>query len=227
MKLSVVVPAFNESATIAEVICQVDAVEIDKEIIVVDDGSTDGTPELLEALAEGRDDLVLVRMDRNRGKGAALREGFRGATGDVIVIQYADLEYDPADFPALLALIETGETDVVYGSRTRGDNPRSYWRYYLGGRLVTIATNLLYGCHITDEPTCYKMFRASVLDDFELVSTGFEFCPEFTARVLLSGRTIAEVPIHYAPRSIEEGKKIRWTDGVIALWTLLKLRVGG
>ena len=124
MKLSVVVPAFNESATIAEVIRQVDAVEIEKEIIVVDDGSTDGTPELVEALAKGRDDLLLVRMDRNRGKGAALREGFRVATGDVIVIQDADLEYDPADFPALLAVIDAGEADVVYGSRTRGDNPQ-------------------------------------------------------------------------------------------------------
>jgi glycosyltransferase involved in cell wall biosynthesis len=224
MKLSVVIPAYNEERTIAEIIRRVQAVPLEMEIIVVDDGSTDRTREILKEMASG-ERIKVFFQEKNQGKGAALRRGFAEATGDVIVVQDADLEYDPRDFPRLLLPIQQGQTRIVYGSRTLGGNPFSYLRYWLGGLFLSKLTNLLYGSQITDEPTCYKMFRREILDEITLEADGFEFCPEFTAKVLSRREKILEVPIAYKPRKIEEGKKIRWKDGVIAAYTLIKYRL--
>lgn len=224
LKISVVIPAFNESATLGKCLEAVYGKNpgLDLEVIVIDDGSTDQTAEIARAAAYPG--LRVVRHPRNRGKGAAVRTGIESATGDVILIQDADLEYDPADYERLLAPIKDGH-QVVYGSRMLlASNQRSYRRYYWGGRLLSWWTNLLFGSHITDEPTCYKVFKADLLRSLDLNSEGFEFCPEATAKVLRRNIPIVEVPIHYHPRSIEEGKKIRWYDGLKALWTLLKLR---
>ncbi|MBI4060893.1 MAG: glycosyltransferase family 2 protein [Elusimicrobia bacterium] len=224
MKISVLVPAYNEAATIGRML---DAVYgrnpgRDLEVIVVDDGSTDGTHGA--AATAARPGTKILRHAKNLGKGAAIRTALAAATGDVAIIQDADLEYDPADYARLLKPIEEGKCEVVYGSRIMGPNARSYHRYYWGGRLVSLWTNILYGSHLTDEPTCYKAFKMPVLRSLRLECEGFEFCPEVTAKTLLRGIPILEVPISYNPRRMEEGKKIRWTDGVVALWTLLKLR---
>lgn len=224
MKLSVIVPAYNEAATIAGILRRVFAVKlpVDLEVIVVDDGSTDGTAEAVRSTGLG---VNYVRMEHNSGKGAAVIEGIERASGDIIMIQDADNEYDPADYPRLIEPIISGSARVVYGSRIlHGSNPKSYNRFYWGGRLLSWWTNLLYGSRITDEATCYKVFASDVIKPLDLVSKGFEFCPEVTAKVLKRGIEIKEVPISYSPRSIEEGKKIKWTDGVIALWVLFSLR---
>jgi len=225
LRLSVLVPVYNERETVIPILEKVLAVELPKEVILVDDGSTDGSAELLSDFARTHPEVTVLRHSCNRGKGAAIRTALSHATGDVVVIQDADLEYDPQDFPRLLAPIARGEADMVYGSRIRGRNPMSYLRYYLGGRLVSLAASLLYGRWITDEPTCYKMIRRDVLADVDLESEGFEFCPEVTAKLLRAGARYREVPIRYYPRSIAEGKKIRARDGLIAVWTLLKLRL--
>jgi len=224
MKLSVVIPAYNEEKTVAEIIRRVQAVPLDKEIIVVDDGSTDRTVEILKEIAS-TPGLKVIFQQRNLGKGAALRRGFAEATGEVIVVQDADLEYDPREFPRLLEPIQKGQARIVYGSRTLGKNPFSYLRYWLGGLFLSKLTNILFGSKITDEPTCYKMFRREVLQEIGLKCKGFEFCPEFTAKVLRRGEKILEVPIAYRPRRMEEGKKIRWRDGLIAAYTLIKYRI--
>lgn len=222
MKLSVIIPVYNESGTIREIIKRVQAVPIDREIIVVDDGSTDSTCEILNQLTDNG--IILKRHDRNMGKGMAIRTGIKHVSGDAVVIQDADLEYDPQDYLVLIKPIIEGKARVVYGSRVLGGGKHSYRRFYLGGRFLSILTNLLYGSSITDEPTCYKMFRADVLKDIKLECTGFEFCPEVTAKILKKGIKIVELPISYQPRLIREGKKIKWTDGVIAIWTLIKYR---
>lgn len=222
MKLSVIIPVYNESGTIREIIKRVQAVPIDKEIIVVDDGSTDSTCEILNQLRDNG--IILKRHDRNMGKGMAIRTGIKHVSGDAVVIQDADLEYDPQDYLVLIKPIIEGKARVVYGSRVLGGGKHSYRRFYLGGRFLSILTNLLYGSSITDEPTCYKMFKTEVLKNMTLECTGFEFCPEVTAKVLKKGIKIVELPISYYPRTIEEGKKIRWLDGVIAIWTLIKYR---
>lgn len=222
--LSVVIPAYNEAETLPEVIRRVRDVPIRTEIIVVDDGSTDGTPEVLEGLAGP--DLRVLRQPRNRGKGAAVRAGIPLATGELVVIQDGDLEYDPMDWLPMIRKLDAGDLQVVYGSRILSGSSMSYLRYWLGGRGVTLATNLLYGAGLTDEPTCYKMFVRELIQSIPLEGDGFEFCPEVTARVLRRGITIGEVPISYNPRKIEEGKKISWRDGFIALWVLLKNRFG-
>ena len=227
-------PIYNEQATLADIVERVLAVELptdpdsgkplQREIILVDDGSTDGSGDVTRSLAEKHNDVLAIINTENHGKGYALRTGFAQASGDVILIQDADLEYDPSDYPALLEPILSGKTDVVYGSRILGSRKQGGPLYYLGGRLISIWTNVLFGSTITDEPTCYKVFRQSVLDRVHLTSTGFEFCPEFTAKVLRAGYRIHEVPIHYDPRTTAQGKKISWTDGIEALWILLKYR---
>lgn len=223
MKLSVIIPCFNEAGTIKEIIKRVEAVDIDKEIIVVDDCSTDNTADIIQSLAPGR--VKAVQHEKNIGKGAAIRTGIKKVTGDIIIIQDADLEYDPQDYPALLEPFGDSDVQVVYGSRIlRKGFKKSYERYYLGGRVVSIVTNLLYGTNITDEPTCYKLFRTELLKSLDVQAQRFEFCPEVTAKIAKRGIKIVEVPISYEPRSLEEGKKIGWIDGIEAIWTLLRYR---
>jgi len=224
MKLSVIIPAYNEGMTIAYVVMRIFALrlDLDFEVIIVDDGSTDDTAGVIKKLGLP---VVYIRLEKNQGKGMALRRGIQEASGDVILIQDADFEYDPKDYRAMLKPIVSAEAEVVYGSRILNkENTYSYKRYYWGGRLLSWWTNLLYGSHLTDEATGYKVFKAQLLKSFEFNCRGFEFCPEVTAKVLRRGIRIKEVPISYVPRSIAEGKKISGKDGLIALWTLFKLR---
>lgn len=223
-ELTVLIPAFNEAPTIEETLKRIEAVPIDKEIIVVDDCSTDETAEIVGRFFQGKPNRTLLPQPENRGKGAALRAGIPHATGKIVIIQDADSEYDPQDYLKLVKPILNGETEIVYGSRILGKNPKSYRRYYWGGRLVTFVANLLYWAGITDEPTCYKVFKRELLQSLPLEEDGFGFCPEVTAQVCKLGHRILELPISYHPRSIEEGKKIRWIDGVEAVWILWKWR---
>ncbi|MFA5140975.1 MAG: glycosyltransferase family 2 protein [Elusimicrobiota bacterium] len=226
--LTVIVPAYNEARTLGPLIERLLTVRfpLRLEVIVVDDGSTDGTAK--EAARLSRPGLKVLRHETNRGKGAAIRTGLDAASGDLVLIQDADLEYEPEDILSLLKPALEQGAPVVYGSRIlRRENRASYWRYYWGGRFISLWTNLLFGSRITDEPTCYKLFDARLLKGLGLRCTGFEFCPEATGKLLRGGVPILEVPIRYTPRTIAEGKKIRWLDGVIALWTLLKIRIGG
>lgn len=225
--LSIIIPAWNEAATIHHILEKLAEVQLglNKQVIVVDDGSTDGTGEAVSRWASTRPELDLrVIRKENGGKGTAVRRGISESTGDFVIIQDADLEYEPADYPALLAPLLRGEADVVYGSRILGPDKGGTPLFYFGGRVVTLATNLLYFCWLTDEPTCYKLFRGDLIRRIPLECTGFEFCPEVTAKVLKLGYRIHEVPIRYHPRSIAEGKKIRARDGWIALRELLKWR---
>jgi dolichol-phosphate mannosyltransferase len=219
-KLSVIVPACNERETIVEALRRVKAAPGEKEIIVVDDGSTDGTRELLEA----DPDIRLICHPKNQGKGAAIRTALAAATGDVVIIQDADLEYDPADYAALVDPIRRGEARAVYGSRFLRGRPDMRWPNYLCNRLLALAANLLYGAGITDEATCYKAFDAGLIRDLPLRCERFEFCPEVTAKVRRRGVRIHEVPIRYTARSFDAGKKIRAWDAVEAFWTLLRYR---
>jgi dolichol-phosphate mannosyltransferase len=231
--LSIIIPAYNEAATIHKILDLVAAVplELNKEIIVVDDGSKDDTSKAVDAWAAGHTGnaalSVKVITKENGGKGTAVRRGIDESTGEYVIIQDADLEYEPTDYPALLAPMLRGEADVVYGSRILGPDRGGTLMFYLGGRVVTLATNLLYFCWITDEPTCYKLFRGDLIRSIPLECKGFEFCPEVTAKVLKRGHRIVDVPIRYHPRSVAEGKKIRAKDGFIALWELLKWRFKG
>lgn len=226
MKLSIVIPAYNEERTLSEVVSAVRAVDlpgVDREIVIVNDGSSDGTARIMKELSGP--DLVAVSLPANRGKGAAVRRGIEESTGDYVLIQDADMEYDPADYPRLLEALDGGNVEAVYGSRILGRNRGSYTSYYWGGRALTLIFNLIYGQRITDLTTCYKMFRRSDALEAGLECDGFEFCEEITARLVRKGRKLVEVPISYRPRSFSEGKKIRWTDGLRAVWTMLRLRL--
>ncbi len=231
LKLSIVIPVYNEEQTINEVVERVWAVElpeIEKEIIIVNDGSSDGTRQAIDASRLIADPRVrLFNSEINLGKGAAVRLGLRFATGDVILIQDADLELDPQEYSRLLEPILAGRSNVVYGSRflrANSDVPR---RTRLANRALTILTNVLYGAALTDMETAYKVFRRDVLNGLRLRCVGFDFEPELTARLLLAKHRILEVPITYQPRRVDEGKKIRWTDGVDAIYALFKCRLGG
>jgi glycosyltransferase involved in cell wall biosynthesis len=222
-RLSVLVPAYNERDTIREALARVRALDTEGteiELIVVDDASTDGTREILES----EPGIVLVKQGQNQGKGAAIRAGLTRVTGDVVAIQDADLEYDPRDLLRLMEPIARGDARVVYGSRFLSGRPPMQWPNYVCNRLLAWGANLLYGARITDEATCYKVFDAALICSLPLTCQRFEFCPEVTARVRKRGERILELPISYAPRSYNSGKKIRWWDGVSALWTLLKYR---
>ncbi len=225
MILSVVIPVYNEAGTILEIIKQIKAVPLPfaREIIIVDDGSRDGTSTLLQGIDDN--EVEVIHHEINKGKGMAIRTALANVTGDIIIIQDADLEYDPRDYVKLLEPIIEGKTSVVYGNRRGKQNmKKSYSRYYWGGRLITAITNLLYRTHIHDEPVCYKVFTKSVLDSIKLNCKKFEFCPEVTAKVSKAGYTIHEVPITYNPRGFQQGKKIKWQDGLHAIWTLIKYR---
>lgn len=219
--VSVVVPVYNEARHLEELLQAIKTSPVRKEIILVDDGSTDGTRDKLLALtpAEG---LTILFHEKNCGKGAAIRTALRYARGEYVLIQDSDLEYDPRDYPALLVPLQTGESNVVYG--VRPDRPERGLRFYLGARFLTHLTNLLYGAGIHDEATCYKVFRRSLLQRIPLQCHRFEFCPEVTAKLCRLGEKIHEVPISYRPRNQEQGKKLRYSDGWTAIWTLLRLR---
>jgi glycosyltransferase involved in cell wall biosynthesis len=223
--LSVLMAVYNERDTVAEILRRVSAVPIAMEIIIVDDGSTDGTREVLTALAEDNPKIRLILAESNAGKGAALRRAIPLARGRISIIQDADLEYNPNDYPALIEPILSGETRVVYGSRVLHPE-RNYPldRFRIGSFALTMTANVLYFARLTDEPTCYKVFETDLLQSIPLTCMGFEFCPEVTAKVLRRGERIVEVPIRYDKRSVEAGKKVNWKDGVIGLWTLLKYR---
>ncbi len=227
MKLSVIVPVYNEAKTIREILQRVAATGLPHEIIVVDDGSTDGTREILRELEASGEipNLKVIYHERNQGKGAAVRTGFRHATGDVLLIQDADLEYDPEHYPVLLEPIQKGLADVVYGSRFLGAprRPILFWNM-VANKILTLVTNLLYNTILSDMETGYKVFKREVIENMPLHARGFEFEPEFTAKVLKRGYRVFEVPIAFNPRDYSEGKKIKAKDGFIALWTLLKYR---
>lgn len=216
-------PVYNERATIAEIIGRVLSVPLRIELIVVDDGSQDGTRELLPEL-QRRYAFNLFLQPKNAGKGSALRRGFKEVTGDLVVIQDADLEYSPEEYPELIELICQGRADVVYGSRFIGRHRVFLFTHYLGNRLLTFLTNVLYNTMLTDMETCYKAMRVEVLRSMTLRSNGFGIEPEITAKIFKRGYRVYEVPITYDGRGYEEGKKITWRDGLVALWVLLKYR---
>lgn len=226
--LSVIIPVYNEKNSILEVLRQVDSVAIDKEIIIVDDHSTDGTREILESREMERFENARVLFhDKNRGKGAAFRTGLEAATGRFVIIQDADSEYDPDDYHVLLEPLNDSRADVVYGSRFKGGHKTMTLTQSLGNRAVTLATRILYGTDLTDEATCYKVFRRDVIKGISFDGDRFDFEPEITAKLLKRGVKIYEVPISYKARQYKEGKKITWRDGVSALWTLAKYRFKG
>lgn len=241
LKLSIVMPVYNEMGTIAEILRRVRAVrlavpvgygpdddtvvEFEREVVIVDDGSTDGTRDVLRAL-EDEPDVVVVFHERNQGKGAAVRTGLRHASGDVMVVQDADLEYDPRDYPALLQPIVEGRSQVVYGSRFRGGPTKAMFFWHMvGNRFLTSVTNILYDTILSDMETGYKVFTREVAEQLDLRAPRWGFDPEITAQILKRGYRIYEVPISYTGREFEEGKKISWRDGVTVLWTLLRCRL--
>jgi len=215
-------PVYNERTTIDAIVRRVLAVPLRLELIVVDDGSSDGTGEMLDRLA-GELGFRVLRQP-NAGKGAALRRGFAAVTGDIVVIQDADLEYSPEEFPLLIDLIVKGRADAVYGSRFLGRHRAFMFAHYVGNKLVTLATNVLYNTMLTDMETCYKAMKIEVLRSMTLRSNGFGIEPEITAKIFKRGYRVYEVPITYDGRGYGEGKKITWTAGLVALWVLLKYR---
>ncbi|MBE7451880.1 MAG: glycosyltransferase family 2 protein [Kofleriaceae bacterium] len=229
--LSILIPAYQEEATIAEILRRVAAVDTEalgfpKQVVVCDDGSTDRTAALAADAAAADPRVIVVRHDTNRGKGAAIRTALAAATGDYVLVQDADLEYEVDDYPALLAEVGRGAR-VVYGSRFLAAARPTGMRTanLVANRMLTVTANLLYGLAITDEATCFKLFETALLRELGLTCTGFEFCPEVTAKLGRRKIPIVEVPISYRARAIEEGKKVRWTDGVEAMWVLVKHRL--
>ena len=224
MKLSVIIPTYNEEKTIEKILARVQATGLVDEIVVVDDGSVDNTRNILKNL-DGTDNLRVILHERNQGKGAAVVTGIQQARGDVLLIQDADLEYDPRDYPALLQPIEEELAEVVYGSRFLGGPRRTamFW-HMVANKLLTLMTNILYNTILTDMETGYKVFCKEVVKDIKIHARGFDFEPEFTAKILKKRINIYEVPIRFAPRDYSEGKKIKIRDAFIAVWTLIKYR---
>jgi glycosyltransferase involved in cell wall biosynthesis len=223
-KLSVIVPVFDERNTVVEIVRRMRAVDlpVDLEIVIVDDGSTDGTRDVLRQLADST--VRVINHDVNRGKGSAIRTGLEHVTGDLVLVQDADLEYDPEDWTKLLAPILRGKARVVYGSRFTGERRNMLFLHWVGNRFLSLVTNVLYNTTLSDMETCYKLFDRRLLDGITLRAERFEFEPEVTAKVLRQGVRIYEVPISYTGREFDEGKKITWRDGFVALWTLVKYR---
>jgi glycosyltransferase involved in cell wall biosynthesis len=224
MKISVIIPAYNEAHTILEILRRVQAMGIANEIVVVDDGSTDGTRDLLQEL-NGDGNLRIIMHERNKGKGAAVVTGIQNATGEVLIIQDADLEYDPREYPNLLTPIREGIAEVVYGSRFLGAprRPTMFW-HMVANKLLTFMTNILYNTILTDMETGYKVFRKRVVADMKIKARRFDFEPEFTAKILKRKVRVFEVPISFNPRDYDEGKKIKLKDAFEAVWTLVKYR---
>lgn len=224
MLVSVIIPAFNEEQTIGQVLEALCALPFEKQLIVVNDGSTDGTYEVLEKL-RATYELTVVHCKENRGKGFAIRSGLLYVKGEMVVIQDADMELTPADLPELLNSLEKKNVQVVYGSRFLNGRGNASLHNFIANRILATYTNLLYGCRITDESTGYKAFSTELITRLNLTCEGFEFCPEVTAKILRAGYHIDEVPVSYFPRTKKEGKKLRfWSDGFFAAWTLLKYR---
>jgi len=227
VRVSVIMPVYNEKETIREIVQRVQDVAVEKEIICVDDFSTDGTRDKLQELASQHPNLKLVLHPVNMGKGAAVRSGLAQVEGDIVIIQDADLEYDPQDYPSLLRPILSGKSHVVYGSRFLGEHKAMYFWHSLGNNLLTLTTNVLYDTTLTDMETCYKVFTRDIADKIKLTSPRWGFDPEITSRILRMGYRIYEVPISYAGREFNEGKKISWKDGFTVLFTLFKCRFFG
>ncbi|OGF66862.1 MAG: glycosyl transferase [Candidatus Fischerbacteria bacterium RBG_13_37_8] len=224
MKISIIMPVYNEEKTILEIVQKVLAVKLDKELIIVDDGSTDSTRHLLKQL-EHEPGVTIILKNKNEGKGATLQEGFRHVKGDIVIIQDADLEYDPSDYKKLIEPIEQNIADVVFGSRFLG-YPRKvlfFW-HTLGNKFLTLCSNILHNINLTDMETCYKVFRASILKELKFVSRRFGFEPEFTAKVARKRYRIYEVPVSYHGRGYNEGKKITWKDGLAAFYWIVYFR---
>ncbi|TFG81583.1 MAG: glycosyltransferase family 2 protein [Erysipelotrichales bacterium] len=225
MKLYVVMPVFNEVRTIEEIVARVQSAPFEKEIVIIDDCSTDGTVDLLRKIADQSENIKVFYHDRNRGKGAALRTGVTQVKGDIVIIQDADLEYDPREYPKILEPILDGRADVVYGSRFLGGPHRvMFFWHYVGNQFLTLLSNMLSNVNLTDMETCYKAFRKEVLKDLTLKSDRCGFEPEFTLKVAKRKFRIYEVPISYSGRTYEEGKKINWKDGVAAIFSIIRFR---
>ncbi len=224
MRLSVIMPCYNEADSLPDILNKVRAITIDKEIIVIDDCSSDDTPNVLANEQRNDPNLRVVRHERNRGKGAAVRTGIAAATGDVIIVQDADLEYDPNDFYAVLKPIFEGRVGVVYGSRFMGSHTGMYFWNALGNKFLTFLTNFLFNCWISDMETCYKAFRSEIIKNIPLESNDFRIEPEITAKILLRKERIFEVPVSYIGRTYEEGKKMKPSQGFWAIWALFKYR---
>jgi len=226
-KISVIIPVYNEERTVAKLLGKVLALKLNLEIILVDDASTDESVKIVldKKNKEQFTNLKLIRHEKNRGKGYAIRTGLKEATGKIVIIQDADLEYDPEDYYELIRPIESGEYKVVYGSRNlRKENIKRKDANYYGNKMLTFVSNVLYGARISDEATCYKVFETNAIKSLNLKCVRFEFCPEVTAKIRKKGYKIKDLPISYEPRSKAEGKKINWKDGIEALWTLIKCR---
>jgi glycosyltransferase involved in cell wall biosynthesis len=222
VKLSVLIPVYNEANTIEEILRRVLAVDMEKEVIIVDDGSTDGTREFLRSFKDPRSRILF--HEKNSGKGAAIQTALAHAEGDVVIIQDADLEYDPGEYGLLTSLIEEGKADVVYGSRFLGRHRVFMYSHFLGNRILTTITNILYNTFLTDMETCYKAMKIEVARGLNIRSNRFNVEPEITAKIFKKKWRVYEVPISYDGRGYGEGKKITWRDGVVALWTLIRYR---